>query len=318
MNKRERVIAAIYKKETQGVPSCFSLHFPKEQTRGWEAIKAHLKFFKDTDTDIVKIMNEDFVPTVGRISSAADYDRVGRDTGFVEDQLELIKRIAGDCESDVFTTGTIHGMTASALHPIEHSGVPYAEAREQLCALLRQDPNKVSSAMHRICDALCELARRSIEFGLDSVYLASLGGEPEYFTDEEFNEYIAPMDKQILTAVREAGGYSILHICKEGLKMERYKSYAPYADVVNWGVYEVPMSLRKGRAMFPGCTVLGGLRNHGGALESGSEDDIRAEVSDVIDFFGPKGLILGADCTLPSNTDPARIRTAVMEARYYR
>lgn len=318
MNKRERVIAAIYKKETEGVPSCFSVHFPKNQTRGWEAIKAHLRFFSETDTDIVKIMNEDFVPTVGRISSASDFDRVCRDTGFVEDQLELVKRIAGECEGDVFTTGTLHGMTASTLHPIEHSGVPYAQAREQLCAFLREDPDKVSSAMHRICDAMCELARRSIEYGLDSIYFASLGGEMRYFTDEEFCEYIAPMDKQILTAVREAGGYSILHICKDGLNMERYRSYAPYAHVVNWGVYEAPMSLTDGKAMFKNSAIMGGLKNHGGVLENGTEEEIQGEVKTVIDSVGPRGFILGADCTLPTNIDTGRIRTAVMAAREYR
>ncbi|MFR2985507.1 MAG: hypothetical protein ACLTMD_05415 [Clostridium sp.] len=41
-----------------------------------------------------------------------------------------------------------------------------------------------------------------------------------------------------MKAIKDAGGYCFLHICKDQLNMDRYKDYGPYADVVNWGVYE--------------------------------------------------------------------------------
>lgn len=40
------------------VPSSFSLHFPQEDKFGERAVKAHLDFFNQTDTEINKIMNE--------------------------------------------------------------------------------------------------------------------------------------------------------------------------------------------------------------------------------------------------------------------
>ena len=46
MTKRERVIAAIEGKKVDAIPSSFSLHFPKNQAVGDEAVAAHLKFFK--------------------------------------------------------------------------------------------------------------------------------------------------------------------------------------------------------------------------------------------------------------------------------
>ena len=67
MTKRERVIAAIEGKKVDAIPSSFSLHFPKNQAVGDEAVAAHLKFFKETDTDIVKVMNEHLVPYYGMI-----------------------------------------------------------------------------------------------------------------------------------------------------------------------------------------------------------------------------------------------------------
>lgn len=320
MTKRERVIAAIERRNKTSVPSSFSLHFPKEIAYGDAAVEAHLNFFNQSDADVLKIMNENLVPSVGPIKSAADFDRVGRISvhdKFMQDQLELTKKILDRCDPSAFTTGTLHGMTASTLHPIEYSGVPYETAREQLCQFLREDSAKVSAAMHRICDAMCDLARKSIELGLDSIYYASLGGEPAYFTDEEFAEYIAPLDKQIMTAIREAGGYCILHVCKENLNMNRYASYGPFADIVNWGVYEAPMSLEDGRKMFPNCTILGGMQHRGGVLETGTPEQIQAEVRQIIDRFGPEGFILGADCTLSTDQRMENVRAAVYTARNY-
>ena len=73
MTKRERVIAAIEGKKVDAIPSSFSLHFPKNQAVGDEAVAAHLKFFKETDTDIVKVMNEHLVPYYGMIRTPKDY-----------------------------------------------------------------------------------------------------------------------------------------------------------------------------------------------------------------------------------------------------
>ena len=68
MTKKERVIAAINNKEVSGIPSSFSLHFPQDKKMGEECVKAHLKFFEETDTDICKIMNENLIPVFSDIS----------------------------------------------------------------------------------------------------------------------------------------------------------------------------------------------------------------------------------------------------------
>ena len=97
--------------------------------------------------------------------------------------------------------------------------------------------------------------------------------------------------------------------------MERYRDYSVYADVVNWGVYEAPFSLEMGKELFAGKTIMGGLPNHHGALVEGSKTEIEAEVKKVVDTFGRKGLILGADCTLSTQQDRTKVRMAVEAAR---
>ena len=319
MTKKERVLAAIRGEEPDAIPSCFSLHFPEECNSGEAGVRAHLDFFRDTDTDILKIMNENLVPNYGRMDTADQYEALlpafGVRDAWMQRQLDFTKRILDGCDPQAFTLGTLHGITASSIHPIEKMGLNYHEARTMQAALLRENPKKMLSAFQRITDGMCELARGYIEAGLDAVYYAALGGERCYFTDEEFAEWIEPFDKQIMAAVREAGGYCFLHICKSGLNMERYRNYSSACDVVNWGVHEAPMPLEDGRRMFPGKTVMGGLPNRHGVLVDGDANAVREAVENVIAAWGRRGLIIGADCTLATEQDLALVRAAVEAAR---
>ena len=323
MTKKERVLAAIHQQETDGIPSGFSLHFPEAQKKGEACVKAHLDFFRETDTDICKIMNENLIPVFGEIHSPSDYEKLipklSMQDDFMRAQMELTKEILTGCDKDAFTMGTLHGICASGIHPIEQTGVNYYAARQMQVDFLRWDEKKMLSAMQRITDVLCDLAKAYIDAGVDAVYYAALGGEHIFFTDEEFEKWIKPFDLQIMKAIKDAGGYCFLHICKDGLNMNRYRDgYPALADVVNWGVYEAPYSLEDGRKLFGGKTVMGGLPNRHGVLVDGTADDVRAEVQKIIDGFGRKGFILGADCTLATEQDLSLVRAAVEEARLCR
>ena len=320
MTKKERVIAAIEGKEPDCIPSGFSLHFPAEAAFGEAAVDTHLQFFEDSDTDILKIMNENLVPYMGEIRHGSDYRMVREmslSDDFMQDQIILVKKILERCDKNAFTLGTLHGITASAIHPLEkmEPGYSYDSVREKLCRLLHEDKDAVLAGMKRIADVMCELAGEYVRLGVDGVYYAALGGETRFFTDEEFEQVIKPFDFQIMKSIKDAGGYCFLHICKDALNMQRYQGYGQFADVVNWGVYEAPFSLEEGRKLFPGTAIMGGLPNRHGVLVDGPEDAVREEVHKVIKQFGRKGFILGADCTLATEQDRKLLKAAVQAAR---
>ncbi len=317
MKKKERVFAAIRKEAVDHVPTGFSLHFPGESQQGEEAVKAHLQFFRETDTDIIKIMNENLVPDAGDILRPKDWDKIpsySLKDGFMQAQLEMVKRIMDQADGDAFSVGTLHGICASAIHPIE-ARYGYEKVREMFCVHLREDKQPVVEAWKRICDGMCQLAIAYRELGLDGIYYAGLGAEKRYFTDEEFEAFIAPLDKEILKASKEAGNINFMHMCKDGLNMERYASYADLADVVNWGVYETDFSLEEGRKLFPKATVMGGLANRKGVMVDGTTEELKEAAKAVIRDFGKEGFILGADCTLPTEIPYERIRAIAEAAR---
>ncbi len=119
MTKKERVIAAIEGREPDKIPSGFSLHFPKEVAFGDAAVDTHIRFFEESDTDILKIMNENLVPYMGEILHGSDYQMVREmtlDDPFMQDQITLVKKILERCDRSAFLLGTLHGVTASSIH----------------------------------------------------------------------------------------------------------------------------------------------------------------------------------------------------------
>ena len=327
MTKKERVIAAIEGREPDGIPSSFSIHFftpdMKARLLGEESIKAHLKFFQESDTDIIKIMNEYRAPKTDVIRTPSQYNDVipqdYRHAQFLRDQIEFSKNVMAKADRDAFSIGTLHGTWPSSYIPFLSMGTGYSndEANHLLTAFLRWDEKAMLDAMQRITDGLCDLATAYIkEVGLDGVYYAAPGGAAKWLTDDEHAKWVKPFDLQVMKAIKDAGGYCILHICQSEVSMARYDAdYAALADAVNWGVYDVPMSLEEGRKHFGGKTILGGLAKNRGVLVDGPEEAVRKEVRSIVEKFGRKGFILGADCALSSNQDMALLRAAVEEAR---
>ena len=301
MKKRERVIAAIEQKEVDGIPSSFSLHFPAGKKTGDAAVEAHLKFFEETDMDIVKIMNEYRLPVKGMLRTPDEYYEAipmdYRHSEFFRSQIEMTKKIMDRADHDAFSMGTLHGIWSTSFQPFMCMGSGYIpeEARQMQIDFMRWNESKMLDVMERISDGLCDMAAAYIkEAGLDAVYYSSQGGPARGFTDEEFARWIKPYDLKVMKAIKDAGGYCVLHICQSDVDMNRYtEEYAELADVVNWGVYDVPMSLEDGRKHFKNKTVFGGLANHSGVMVNGTEEDVRKEVRQIVEKIGRTELLFG-------------------------
>lgn len=324
MTSKERVIAALEGREPDGIPSLFSIHFLDPETRarllGQDSVKAHLKFFREANGDFAKIMFEYRAPSTEIIRSPEEYNRLaGRDLSYMDRQLEFCRALAKQTDPNLFLLGTLYGVWSSCYIPLMEMGKKYTmeEAQMLMATFLRWNEKPVLEMMQRITDGLCRLAAAYIkEAKLDGVYYAVTQGSRRWLTDEESIRWVKPFDLQVMKAVKEAGGYCILHICQSDVGMARFdEDYAAWADGINWGVYDVPMSLEEGREHFKGKTVIGGFANHKGPLVDGPVEKVREEVRNIVGNFGRRGFILGADCTLSSDQDLNLMRAAICEAR---
>ena len=126
---------------------------------------------------------------------------------------------------------------------------------------------------------------------------------------EEYNQVIKPGELHILNRAISAGGTNILHICGYEGATNDITYYTDYpADVINWAVELEGVSLSEGRQLFGGKTVLGGFENtEKGLLYLGSKEAIQGKVKELLDEAGRQGVVIGADCTVPSDISSERI-----------
>ena len=317
MTKRERVLAAILGQDIDSIPSSYSLHFPAEKAKSNKGVRSHLEFYKKTDVDIMKIMNEYLVPDFGGIRVPSDWKIIpsfNRKTKFISDFGDFVKKIVDRLGPDDFFLATIHGICASSIHPIE-ARYGYLPVRELQVSHLREKSAPYLDACRRIADGLCCMADVLLEAGVDGIYYAALGGERHFYTDEEFSRAVLPFDLQVLRHIKAKGGYVLLHLCKNNLNMQRFKPYAPYADIVNWGVAETNFSLKDGKKLFSNAAIMGGLPNRAKMWSQGSDEDLKKAIKKIIAEMGRKKFIMGADCTLATDLAYERINTAVRTAR---
>ena len=315
MNKRERVMAAYNGQKPDRVPSAFWYHFPEGYAYGEDAVKAHVEFFRNSGTDLCKVMNDNLCVKDPDINCAADWDKLKfytMDEDIVKRQVQLVKRVVEEVDHKAVVIATIHGLVACFFHTFGGPNI-YDEDGTLIGRHLRENPEGFRHAMEVLSDYIKKLSHLCIEAGADGIYFASLGGERRMFTDEEFAEYIAPYEIDILNDIKDVPCFNVLHMCKGDLNLERYVNYP--AKVLNWGVYEGNISLEEGRKLFGEDKVyLGGMDDRDGVFVDGSIEEIKKTAKECVDSFGWKNYILGADCTLPTNIDNERIRAAVEAA----
>ncbi len=307
MNKIERMRACLAGQVPDRVPASFWFHFPQHQAHGQASIDAHLEYYRQVDPDFLKIMNEHPYQGNVQIKNPADWRKLKPapiKSDFFQAQLDEIKQITDALDGECLTTTTIFNPFSSGNHA---SGRRVTEH-------LKADPQSVNIGLATIAESLAEFAQACLEAGADGIYFSAQGGDADRFSEAEFLEFIKPHDLTVLNAIREQGELHIIHICRDNNRLHLYCNYPGH--VFNWAVTApVNLSLKAGKRLF-GRPVLGGLDNRG-VIVDGSPAEIEAAVHDIIDKIGPKNLIIGADCTLPTEIGRENIRLAIQAAGTY-
>ena len=307
MNKIQRIRAVLDGKLPDRVPASFWFHFPKQQAHGKAAVKAHLDYYHQVDPDFLKIMNEHHYRVPTPITNPSDWRKLKPAplaSDFFQDQLDEIKMLKDKLAGDCLTSITIFSPYASGNHA---SGKLVTEH-------LKLDPQAVHIGLATIAESLAEFSLACLEAGADGIYFAAQGGEADRFEEHTFLEHIKPHDLTVLNAVKDQSDFNILHICGSKVRLHLYSNYP--GNVINWAAADqnnIPLPAGKNLFHRP---ILGGMNNRG-VIVYGSPEDIRQNVFDIIKDFGPQGLILGADCTLPTDINRANIRMAIEATAHY-
>jgi uroporphyrinogen decarboxylase len=312
MNKRDVILSlAEGGKTLPYVPAAFFLHFPPAFHAGQAAVEKHLEYFRYTGMDLLKIQYEATFPHRPEIQKPEDWARLphlGRE--FFAGQLAAVEGLVQAARREAVIVLTLYspfmfaGQSASSEIVEDH---------------LRREPEKVRRGLEIITDSLLGFVRDCIRVGVDGFYMSTQGGEAGRFADPHiFADFIRPFDLVLMEEARRACAFNILHVCDY---QRDYDDFAPFLDYPGT-VVSSPLKLA-GRRLAPrqaaelfGRPYLGGLERLG-IIASGTPEQIRQAVEAVIAEAPPR-FILGADCTVPSDTPWDNLKTAIDAAHAHR
>ncbi|KXT88197.1 uroporphyrinogen decarboxylase family protein [Streptococcus oralis] len=321
--KRERVLKAFKGEAVDRVPIGFWHHFTEESEwlEGFsnpriieKNLKGHKTFIKELDPDFVKLMSDGYFaypnPVIGKektIQELGAIQPLGADHPWIQEQVDLVKKIKADFPEDIVA---IYNIFAPITY-LKWLVGKVAGGDEEIAAYLKEDKATLKKVLDVIAQDIAALSKRIIqEAGADGIYLSVQSIQGGAVSVEDYQEIIAPSEVAVLEAANEVGGINILHICGyEGARNDIH-IFADYpAQVFNWAVGPEGISLSEGREIFKGRTVLGGFENgKSGLLYTGSKEEIQAETKRLIAESGKEGLIIGADCTVPSDIAVERLQ----------
>ena len=322
-SKRELVLKAFRGEPVDRVPVGFWHHFTNEDEWlvgfGNQAIidknlAGHQAFLAEVEPDFIKLMSDGYfaypnerLKKVRSIKDLADIEPLGADHPWISEQVELLQKIRAGFTEDLVA---IYNIFAPVTYFKWLVG-KVAGGDDIIADFLAEDAVLTKRVLDVIAQDIAALTERIIkEAGADGIYLSVQSIQDARVSAEDYKAFIAPSELAVLEAANAAGGVNILHICGyEGARNDVHLFTDYPAQVINWAVGPEGISLAEGRKLFGGRTVLGGFENgKDGLLYTGSQAAIQDETKRLIAEAGKEALIIGADCTIPSDIEAERIQ----------
>ncbi|MDR3131349.1 MAG: hypothetical protein LBU18_07360 [Treponema sp.] len=320
MTKKEWVLKAFNGEEADHVPMGFWFHFVKGNV-GWadslrdpgyleQNLAGHRTYIREFAPDFVKIMSDGYFrhPLAdGKevITSMEDLDAIkpiDENNPWVQKQVELAREVTAMDKDLLYIYNIFCPVTSLKILMLGPNAAAFKS--ELLTRCLRQDPARVAKSLEILANNLALVAKNVItKGGADGVYLSVGNPDRAGISDEVYRQYVTPSDKIVLEAANSASDNNMLHICGYEGNRNNLNDFTGYkAKVYNWAVNVEGISLEEGRALFKGASVLGGYANNRtDILNRGTKEEIQNFAEKIVRGFGKRGLLIGADCTVPGD-----------------
>lgn len=323
-SKRDLVLKAFRGEEVERVPIAFWYHFAKEEDflKGFNNpeifetnLTGHQQFIQGVQPDLIKIMSDGFFAYpnpvlkegIKTVKDLEGIEPLGADHPWYDQQVDLVKQVRASFIEEIVS---VYNIFAPATHLKWQLAGKVSDGDAILATLIQEDPEAVRRVLEVIAADIAVLAQKVVtEGGADGIYYSTQSVQVDGISSEDYRRVIRSSDLLVLDAVNQVSQANILHICGyKGAKndLELFTDYP--VQVINWAVGPEGVSLAEGRDLFGDKTVLGGFENTDqGLLYQGSQEAIQAEALRLVQENGKRGLIVGADCTIPSDIANERI-----------
>ncbi len=310
MNKRDALMNLVNgDAKPDYIPAAFFMHFDPAYQQGQSAIDKHLEFFRATEMDFVKIQYEQTPTPLPSLRKPEDWAQAPRySETFFEPTLKVVEGLVKAAKAESLVIMTVYSPFMLAGH---------LSTSADLAAHLKENPEAVKKGLEIMTENVLTLVRACKSIGVDGFYVSSQGGESFRFKGTDiFQKYIKPTDLAVWAEIQD-GPFNILHVCDYHGGYDDLTPFLDYPGQVvscSLNVGEQTLSPKRMSQLF-GRPFMGGLERKG-TIATGGLEAIRQTTKDIL-ADAPKGFILAADCTVPSDTPWDHLKAAIDAAHNY-
>ena len=323
-SKRELVFKAIRGEEVERVPVGFWFHFVTLEEKGQglnnprifqKSVEGHRKYVERIHPDFVKIMSDGFFiypsnvysPLVASIQELASIESIGENHPWIQQQVEVVQAIRATFTEDI---ASFYNIFSPISYLKRWFRTEASRGDKEVADLFLENPELFREILDVIAEDIAILTKKIIQDGgADGIYLSTQEIQDERITAELYQTYIEPSNIKVLEAANQAGGVNILHICGFQGASNNVTIFKDYpAQVFNWATHHEAVSLPQGQELFHGKAVLGGFENgKQSMLYGGTKAALQEETKRLLAEAGTRGVLLGADCTVPDEFELERL-----------
>ena len=233
---------------------------------------------------------------------------------FFAPQVAVISDLAHEFKSEAFILPTVYSPLALAQQTLG-SG-------KNLKKLAEDNPKAFGLAIKNLALSIENYLRSARKAGADGFYVSSQGGDGNSLSPKIWNEQVRQWDKYVSEVANEIGEINILHICDYGTPFKNAEALYAFADYPA-SIINVPLNFSDGTTLDLKDAqkhfkrpIFGGLERLG-VIATGTVEEAKIAVDQVLEN-APSNFILGADCTVPGETDWDKLRTVIDYAHNWR
>jgi uroporphyrinogen decarboxylase len=323
MSKRERVLAAIARRDVDRPPIAFWRHVPDVDHTAQGLADAMLAFHRRWDLDLIKVMSsgvycvEDWGCKVAyqghpggakrctehAVKTAADWARIrplDPGAGALGRELEAVRLIRKGRADDAPILHTLFSPLTIAMKLSGDGAV-----RDVTAA-----PQALRAALDTITETTARYAAAALEAGADGLFFATQAANAEAVSEAVSATWDVPYARRVLERVRGASALTLLHLHGTTVYWDAWTALPVHA--VNWHDRLTAPTLAEATRRFAGGLVAG--LGESTTLRRGPAAAVAAEAGDAV--AQTRGAVVVAPgCVLPLDVPDAHLAAAVAAVR---
>ncbi len=294
---RARFLTAAHGEATDRPPVGAWIHYGSSFYSPRQAADVHLWFAAEYDWDYLKVMDDfrlDLPEGLVEITDAAQLDGVVPDPDAVPSNLAKqaeTLRLIREGAPDRALIDTVFSPTQTLVRALGGSVLDFFKA----------DAALAHATIGRVAKVLAAHARRLGDLDVDGVFLAVNGASTDWtsfgITPEQFRDWVAPYDREVLDAA--TGRVRILHLHGDGIDLDLVRDHP--AEVASWSDVTSGITAAQVRDDL-GLVPMFGIDEIGSLYWTPART--RADVQRARRLTDDR-LILAPNCTVHSDLSPA-------------